>query len=133
MSFIQPIRKFALFDLRDLGATFASNPMPCSFQDNIGIQLKWIGTPTGTFGVQVSNDYYPGDSFSSSNAGTWTDQPFGVFSGGSFTIGLTIDTGGAANNAAISLSGVPFAYYRIVFTYASGSGLGTCTVLNKGV
>lgn len=39
-----------------MGATITSDPVPMSFEDNVAIQVKWTGTPTGTFDVQVSLD-----------------------------------------------------------------------------
>lgn len=115
--------KFTLLNLHDMSATFASEAQPCNGQDNIGIQLKWISTPVGTFGVQVSNDYYPGDSVSPHNAGTWTD----------LTLSSAIAAAGSADNAAINLQQLPFSWYRITYTRSSGSGLVTCVITQKGL
>lgn len=125
--------KFVLLNLHDMGATFSSDPQPGNGQDNMGVQVKWIGTPTGTIGIQVSNDYYPGDSYSPYNAGTWDDLYFDVYSGGSATVASTIAVSGSADHAAINLNQLPFSFYRVVYTRTSGSGLLSAVVTQKGV
>lgn len=118
-----PLNQFTIFSLQDMGSNFTSDPQSNKFQDNVGIQIKWIGTPTGTFGVQISNDYYPGDSDGAYNAGTWTN----------LTLSTTIAATGGADNAAINLKQLPFSYYRVIYTFTSGSGLMTAVVTHKGV
>lgn len=117
------LAKYTIFELRDMDESFSSDPTPCNGQDNIGIQIKWIGTPTGTFGVQVSNDYYPGDSTNPFNAGTWTD----------LVLSDEIAAAGSSDNAAINLKQLPFSYYRVVYDFVSGTGLATAVVTHKGI
>lgn len=115
--------KFKLLDWHDMGQTFTSDPCPCNGQDNIGIELQWAGTPTGTFTVQVSNSYWPGDATSPYNAGVWN----------TLTLSSTISAAGSSDSAAINLNQLPFSWYRIKYTYSSGSGLVTAIVTQKGI
>ncbi len=39
-----------------MATNIASDAVKCQWEDNIGIQCKWTGTPTGTLAVQISLD-----------------------------------------------------------------------------
>lgn len=91
-----------------------STPMSLRHIDNIALQAQWTGTPTGTFAIQVSNDYQPPRTPGSTvpaNAGTW------------FTItpGLTNPAGAAASDRK-TFADLPDAWIRLVYTNASGAG-----------
>lgn len=82
------------------------------FLDNIGVQLNFTGTPTGTFDIQVSADYAQ-DSFGNvTNAGNW--------------IGLTFGTApvasGAASTIYLDLNQLSAPWLRVVYTKTSGTG-----------
>lgn len=69
--------------------------------DDVGLQLIWTGTPTGTFDVQVSCD----------NA-NWT----------SVTLSPAPAAAGSASNAYVDLSLLSAPYMRVVYTKTSGTG-----------
>lgn len=86
-----------------LAADYTSSTINILYLDNIGIQLVWTGTPTGTFIIQVSNDNT-----------TWgTLSP---------TSPSTISAGGSASDAEISLNQLPWKYLRVKYTRSSGTG-----------
>ncbi len=94
----------------------------CSFQINITTTDS-----TGTFSVQVSNDYYvnEGNDGVVQNPGTWTD----------LTLAGGIPFAAAANDTiVISLNQLPFYGVRLAYT-ATVPGTGTCTVFltHKGL
>jgi hypothetical protein len=89
--------------------------------DNIGIQMIWTGTPTGTFDVQVSN--------------TATTGTTGKISGGTFTpLGLTGGTAsGSAGNGFFNLEGLAGAYLKLNYTASGGTGTLTAALVAKGL
>lgn len=87
-------------------------------KDNIGYQLVWTGTLAGTFAVQVSADYSPVTTI-----GTWT----------SITLNPVPTAAGSPDNAYIDITQISAPYIRVVFTYSSGSGNLTGTIVAKGV
>lgn len=81
--------------------TIYSNIIDISRMDNIGAEVAWTGTPTGTISllVSVSGINWPS---------------------------LTITIGqpaGSANNYAIDLNQLPWKYFMFKYTNTSGSGL----------
>lgn len=83
--------------------------------------LEWTGTPAGTFVVQVSNR--PSTGLSDSTDTGW--------------VTLTLDRAitqpaGAASGDAVDLAGLPYAWVRLKYTNASGSGNITAYVTAKG-
>jgi hypothetical protein len=89
-----------------LGASFTSDAVEIQWVDNVAIQLKWAGDPTGTFTVQTSLDPtllgWVDETFTSPT------QPAGSASGYTYR-------GGVLNQTAMG-------YVRISYTRASGSG-----------
>ena len=79
--------------------------------DNIGLEVTWAGTPTGTFEVMGSNS---GASFYALTFNPALTQPAG--SGGGYLIDLT---------------GFPFKYIMLKYVNASGSGTLTVYGQNK--
>lgn len=65
-----------------LGTALTSDPVQMKFEDNAGLQIKWTGTPTGTFSVQVNQDPLVFDWETITFSPT-PDQPSGS-SGGDF-------------------------------------------------
>jgi hypothetical protein len=81
--------------------TIYSQILEKSRMDNIGIELAWTGTPTGTISVlvSVSGINFPALTFP-------INQP-----------------AGSAGTTALSLNQLPFKYFMLQYTNASGSGL----------
>lgn len=73
-----------------------------SLIDNIGLEVTWTGTPTGTFQVMVSNS---GINFYALTFNPALTQPSGT-----------------AGGYAIDLNQLPFKYLMLQYTNASGSG-----------
>lgn len=71
--------------------------------DNIGLEVTWTGTPTGTFTVNVSNS---GISFYALTFSPALAQP-----------------AGSASGYAIDLNQIPFKYIMLKYINASGSGV----------
>lgn len=85
----------------------------------ISYQFIWTGTPTGTVGIQVSNDYSLDATGTVSNTGTWSTYWF-MKSDGTFVTSLS--TGGAAGNAYIELPALGSYAVRPIYTFSSGTG-----------
>jgi len=112
-----------LITATSMGASITSNAVRTLFQDNIGFQLVWTGTPTGSFDVQISMDHEE-DSFGTVlTAGTWT----------SLTLSPTISAAGAADNAYIDLNQLSCPFVRVVYTRSSGTGTLNAYVTAKGI
>lgn len=96
-------------------------------RDTVAYQLQWTGTPAGTFGVQVSNDYNPGlpESAQGSGAlnnGTWTDV----------TLTPTPTTSGNTSGT-INLTQLGSVNVRCIYTNASSSGVLTGFISAKSL
>lgn len=81
--------------------------------DNIGVQVKFVGTQTGTFSVQVSNDDTDFDDLTFSPA---LSQP-----------------AGSNLSYVIDLNQLPWPYLRFKYVNASGSGALTVSIYGKDV
>lgn len=103
-----------------------------TYKDNIGVQLQWTGTPTGTFTVQGSLDYNPGlpqsgGATGGANAGVWT------------TINAVDQSGnppvaaGAPGQILMNLQELCFPWLRIQYTNASGTGTLTGYISGKSI
>lgn len=82
--------------------TIYSNVMMVENIDNMGLEVTWTGTPTGTISVLCSNS---GASFYSLTFSPVLGQP-----------------AGSAGGYLIDLNQLPFKYVAIQYTNASGSG-----------
>lgn len=91
--------------------TIYSNVQAIPQQHNVGVELTWTGTPTGTISVLVSesgNNFYP-----------LTFNP------------ALAQPAGSASGYVISLNQVPFKYFALKYVNASGSGTLTSWVGQK--
>jgi hypothetical protein len=86
--------------------TIYSQIMEISRMDNMGLEVTWTGTPTGTFQVMVSNS---GINFYALTFSPALAQPAG--SGGGY---------------AVDLNQLPFKF--VMLQYANSSGTGVLTV-----
>jgi len=89
------------------------------YEDNVGIQLIWTGTPVGSFDIQVSLNY----NANTGVAGDWT----------SLTLSNPIAPAGSASTGYIDLNQLSAPYFRIVYTNASGTGVLNAWITAKGV
>lgn len=95
---------YSLFDSATMTGTdvLTSSSVGVNYLDNVAIDLRWTGTPTGTFVVESSLD----DSI-------WSELDFGS----------PISASGAAGDHQIYINQAPFYYLRVKYTNASGNGL----------
>lgn len=84
-------------------STILSPTFDAKFLDNIGIQLKWTGTPTGTFTILASINNVDFYSLTFSPAIT---QP-----------------SGSAGGYLINLNEVPFPYLQVQYVNSTGTGV----------
>lgn len=105
-----------------LAADATSTPVHILYTDNIGIQIVWTGTPTGTFGIQVSNTATLGTTGTISG-GTWS----------TYTVTSPPAPAGSASNGIITLNQLPFAFVRLTYTAGYGTGTATAVLTAKPV
>ncbi len=82
----------------------------------ISYSVVWSGTPTGTFTVQVSNDYSENRDGSVRNAGSWSDLPSSSFQG---TYPAPAGSGG---NGMLDVNVTNVYAIRLNYTRVSGTG-----------
>lgn len=82
------------------------------FLDNIGLQLIFTGTPTGTFSVELSIDYQQDQQGNVINAGNWTAMSFSSSPVAS----------GAAGTVYIDINQISAPWMRVKYTKTSGTG-----------
>lgn len=106
------------------------------YLDNISVQLSWTSSPVGTFAIQGSLDYSPGDAASAAgrtaNAGTWTPITLTYLSGSVFVSATSIPTS-VGSPILLNLSNLSFPYIRVVYTRSSGSGTLTSWIMGKAI
>lgn len=105
-----------------MATSITSNPQYIQFQDNIGIQLNWTGTPTGTFSVQVSTDHIM-QGLLVINPGNWITLP----------LNPAITASGSPDVAYVDLNQLSAFYVRVIYTASSGTGTLNCYIAAKGV
>lgn len=93
-------------------ASITSSVMNIQYHDNIGIQLNWTGSPTGTFAVQVSADHAQDQNGNVTVAGNWI----------AVTLDPAIAATGGADVAYIDLNQLSAPWMRVVYTKTSGTG-----------
>lgn len=115
-----------------LAAAFSSPPTVVRFLDNCSFQINVLTTDsTGTFAVEVSNDYYVNEGNNSvvTNPGTWVPLTLAGASNAGIPTVAAADT-----NITISLNQLPF--YAVRLSYAptvAGTGLASIFVTDKQV
>lgn len=104
--------------------TAAGNPSNINMVSAIGYTVSWGAGSSGTFSVEVSNDYIPtppGVVPADPAAGNWVALP----------LSTPVASTGSAGTAYIDVVGVSAAWIRPRFTHTSGSG-GTWTAVVAG-
>lgn len=95
---------------QSMAADITSPVSNIQYLDNCMIQLNFTGTPTGTFDVQVSEDYrFQGDP---SNTGNWVSLPLAPAPLAS----------GSADQIVLDLNQLPGPWIRVVYSRTSGTG-----------
>lgn len=103
-------------------ATITSDVTDIRYLDNISIQCIFTGTPTGSFALEGSLDYYKING-AVQNTGTWTP----------ITLSSTPAASGSAGNILLDLNQLSFPYIRIVYTKTSGTGTLNVYISGKAI
>lgn len=93
-------------------ASITSTVSNIQFLDNIGIQLNFTGTPTGSFAVQLSIDYAQDDQGNVTNAGNWVP----------ITFTTPPVAAGAPGTIYLDLNQLSAPWIRVVYTKGSSTG-----------
>lgn len=92
---------FHIVKASSIATSFLSASTNILYGDNVGIQLIWTGTPTGTFFVQVSLDGVTFDPI---------------------TLPSAVSAAGSAGSAYISLNQLDASYIQFGYTASGGTG-----------
>jgi hypothetical protein len=104
---------------QSLSSSFITPPTIIMQADNVSYQINvTTSNSTGSFQVQVSDDYSTPQISGITNAGTWTTL---TLSGGTPTVAAANDT------ISISLNQLPFYAVRLVYN-STVAGTGICDV-----
>lgn len=117
------LKPYHLIKAVSMASSITSTPVENQYQDNVGIQLTWTGSPTGPFSVQVSVDYAIDNQGNVTNAGNWV----------TLTLSAPIAAIGSPDTAYIDLNQLTAPYYRVVYTASSGTGTLDSYIIGKGV
>ena len=102
------------------------------YLDDVGIQLNWTLTPTGTFQVEVSADYAQDINANVTNAGNWIPLTFTYWNGTVFVTATSIPTTvGSPIYLDLALLSAP--WIRVVFTDASVPGVLNAFITAKAI
>lgn len=110
----QQILPIILFSAHAMTSSFNSSAIGINWEDNIGLQWTWTGTPTGVFTIQVSMD---------PTLLGWISLP---------TTGYA-QPAGSGDTFGVDFNQTAFAYIRLAYTATSGSGSVTCKIAGKSV
>lgn len=105
----------------DMVADVTSSTVNIANLDNIGIQLIWTGTATGTFEVDVSSD-------GGWNGTVWTGTTFTALS-----LSPTPTAAGASSNYYIDLNQVSAPALRVKYVHTGSTGTLQVWVSGKSV
>jgi hypothetical protein len=112
-----------VFEDVSMASTVTSEVVHTKFQDNIGIQLDWTGTPTGTFAIQISSNHLESSPGVVQVPGTWVTLP----------LSPAIAATGAADTAYIDLNQMSAQYVRVVYARTGGTGVLNGIVVGKAI
>lgn len=94
----------AAFGTGDLSGNLNAGAMRIREFIGFSLFIKWTGTPTGNFKLQVSSD-------SADTPTNWIDLP-----------GSTQAAGGAAGSYVWNITDSFYSWVRVVYTFAAGTG-----------
>lgn len=103
----------------DMSLDAESSVIDGTYQDNIGLQIEWTGSPTGTISIQASIDYD-----ARFNTGTFYELSFSPALG---------QPAGAADGYLVNLNQLPFPFYKVSYDAAGGTGVLNVWVTSKEV
>lgn len=99
-------------------AVIVSSISAIQYKDSISFQMQWTGTPSGSFAVQGSLDYNPGNPQTGgpANTGTWTSVNALDVNGNA------PNALGAAGQILFNMNQLAFPWVRMQYTNISGTG-----------
>lgn len=106
------LKKFLTIAAGDMSASITSGATNIQFLDNVGAQLHFTGTPTGTFSVEVSMDHEQDSQGAVSVAGNWVALP----------LSPSPVASGAADDIYIDMNQLSAPWIRLKYTRTSGTG-----------
>lgn len=115
--------KFKNITAGDMSGNITSVVTNIGYVDNVGCELSWTGTPTGTFSVEVSVSYEQDSQGNVINAGAWN----------ALTLNPTPVASGSAGSFYISLNQLEAPWIRVRYTRTSGSGTLTGYIATKEI
>lgn len=96
----------------DMSGDLTSSVTDIRYTDDVGIQLTWTGTPTGTFDVEVSTDRI-----------NWVP----------LTLPSSPVASGSAGSIYLDLFALSAPYIRTTYTAGGGSGTLTANIVAKAI
>lgn len=101
----------------DMSATNNTTPVNILYLDNIGLEFSWpaTGSPNGTIAIQCSNSY---DPILNPSATFYTVTPSPAVT----------NPAGSAGSFATTLSQLPYAWMRVLYTRSSGGTGATLSI-----
>lgn len=130
MSTRPQIKPFIVINAGDMSGTLTSS---ITIIDNITLfsySYSWSGSsPIGTVSVQASNDVklLATGAIDSNNPGTWNTLPLAA----SGSLVTSVPVSGNTGNGMIDVDASGFFAIRTVYTFGSGTGALTATVIGK--
>ena len=112
-----------IITLGNMTSTITSSAIEVKNQDNVGIQMNWVGVPVGTFSFQISNDFKEDINNNILAPGNWITLP----------VLPAIAAVGTSDVAYVDLNQLSAMYMRVVYMAASGSGTLDVFVTAKGI
>lgn len=106
------LQSYQLITSGDMSSSITSAATNIQFLDNIGVQLHFTGSPTGTFSVQVSLNHKQDSQGVVSVPGDWV----------SIVLSPAPVAAGSADDIYIDINQISSPWLRVVYTRSSGSG-----------
>lgn len=103
-----------LINNASMGSDVISEILRCKLIRGTTIEVKWSGSPTGTFNIQRTNEEDPEES-------DWQNLDFGE----------TVSAGGSSGNHQFDIRWISFSKLRVKYTRISGSGTLKATANSK--
>lgn len=104
-------------------ASITSIAQQVMYLDDIGIQINFTGTPTGSFEIQISADHVEDAQGNVKTAGNWVPMTFTTAPVAS----------GAAGSIYLDIATLSAPYLRVVYTRVSGTGSLDVFVTGKAI
>lgn len=108
-----------IVDSVTMATDITSSAIYAQFQDNIGLEISWSGSPSGVITIEGSNSHNPPE-----DSGTFYPLTFDP---------ELAQPDGASGGYLVSLNQFPFSYYRVSYEALSGTGNLTVYATSKEI